>query len=99
VVDAARMRANLDLTHGAIMAERVMMGLAPHLGRQAAHHVVKHACDRVVAEGGTLAQALAREPEVAQLLDAAAITALTDPANGVGSAGAFVDRVVARAGG
>jgi 3-carboxy-cis,cis-muconate cycloisomerase len=99
VVDAARMRANLDLTHGAIMAERVMMGLAPHLGRQAAHHVVKHACDRVVAEGGTLAQALAREPGVAQLLDAAAIAALTDPANGVGSAGAFVDRVVARAGG
>src|SRR5947209_5374749 len=31
-VDAARMRANLDLTGGAIVSEQVMMGLGPHLG-------------------------------------------------------------------
>ncbi len=97
VVDAARMRANIDITHGAIMAESVMMALAPLIGREAAHHAVKHACDRVVAEGGTLAAALAREPEVVGTLDAAAIAAATDPARGLGSAGGFIDRVVARA--
>ena len=51
VVDAARMRRNLDLTGGLIVAEAVMMGLAPHLGRGEAHHVVKHACDVALAEG------------------------------------------------
>ena len=44
-VDAARMRRNLDSTGGLIMAEQVMMGLAPALGRGEAHHVVHHACD------------------------------------------------------
>jgi len=34
VVDESRMRRNLDLTQGLIVAEAVMMGLAPHLGRQ-----------------------------------------------------------------
>jgi len=32
VIDPDRMRANLDLTKGLIVAEAVMMGLAPHLG-------------------------------------------------------------------
>ena len=98
VVDAARMRRNLDLTGGLIVAEAVMMGLAPHLGREPAHHVVKHACDRVLAEGGTLADALAREPEVTACLDRAAIDRLTDPAAYLGSTQDFIDRVLALAG-
>src|SRR5690606_30307481 len=39
-VDEARMRENLDLTGGLIVAEAVMMGLAPVLGRQQAHDIV-----------------------------------------------------------
>jgi len=62
VVDAARMRRNLDTTHGLILAEAVMMGLAPLLGREAAHHLVKHACDAALRDGITLAEALRREP-------------------------------------
>ena len=34
-VDAERMRANLDLTHGLVMSEAVMMALGPHIGRGA----------------------------------------------------------------
>jgi 3-carboxy-cis,cis-muconate cycloisomerase len=97
VVDTARMRANIDITQGAIMAESVMMALAPSIGREAAHHVVKQACDHVVAEGGTLAEALAHAPELAGKLDAAALAALTDPLNGLGSASVFIDRVLVRA--
>jgi 3-carboxy-cis,cis-muconate cycloisomerase len=73
------------------------MGLAPVLGREAAHHAVKHACDLALAERIPLAAALARESSVAARLDAAAIAELVDPARYLGSAGAFVDRVVARA--
>ncbi len=94
VVDAARMRRNLDLTHGLIVAEAVMMGLAPQLGRGEAHHVVKHACDAALAEGIPLADALAREPAVADKLDRAAIERLTDPARYLGSTSAFIDRVL-----
>ncbi len=97
VVDAARMRANLDITHGLIVSEAVMMGLAPMLGRLEAHHVVKHACDVALAERISLADALERDPAVVSHLDRAAIETLIDPRNYLGSAGAFVDRVVAAA--
>jgi 3-carboxy-cis,cis-muconate cycloisomerase len=94
VIDADRMRRNLDLTGGLIVAEAVMMGLAPHIGRGEAHHVVKHACDAALAESIPLADALMREPAVAGRLDRAAIERLTDPAHYLGSADAFIDRVV-----
>jgi len=94
VVDVGRMRHNLVITHGLIMAEAVMMGLAPHIGRGEAHHVVKHACDTALAENIGLADALAREPAVSDKLDRAAIEQLTDPAHYLGSADAFIDRVL-----
>ena len=50
VVDEARMRQNLDMTQGLIVAEAVMMGLAPHLGRQQAHDVVYEACREALAQ-------------------------------------------------
>ncbi len=94
VVDAARMRRNLDATGGLIVAEAVMMGLAPHLGRGPAHDVVHHASDAARAEGIPLAAALQREPAVTARLDAGAIAQLTDPTNYLGSAEAFIDRVL-----
>jgi 3-carboxy-cis,cis-muconate cycloisomerase len=97
VVDADRMRANLGITHGLIMSEAVMMGLAPVLGRGEAHHVVKHACDVALTEHVSLADALARDPAVSARLDRPAIERLIDPANYLGSAEAFVERVLAAA--
>jgi 3-carboxy-cis,cis-muconate cycloisomerase len=98
VVDADRMRANLDITHGLIVSEAVMMGLAPVIGRGEAHHVVKHACDVALAEKISLADALERDPAVSSRLDRAAIEKLIDPANYLGSTHGFVERVVAAAG-
>jgi 3-carboxy-cis,cis-muconate cycloisomerase len=71
-----------------------MMGLAPHIGRGEAHHVVKHACDIALAEHIPLADALARHAGVASRLDRAAIGRLTDPACYLGSADVFIDRVL-----
>jgi 3-carboxy-cis,cis-muconate cycloisomerase len=88
------MRRNLNLTGGLIVAEAVMMGLAPQLGRGEAHHVVKQACDVALAEAIPLADALARDPAVAARLDRAAIERLVDPSRYLGSAGAFIDRVL-----
>jgi 3-carboxy-cis,cis-muconate cycloisomerase len=97
VVDAARMRANLGITHGLIVSEAVMMGLAPLLGRGEAHHVVKRACDLALTEQISLAEALGRDEAVATRLDRSAIEKLIDPATYLGSAHGFIDRVVAAA--
>jgi 3-carboxy-cis,cis-muconate cycloisomerase len=96
-VDEARMRRNLELTHGLIVAEAVMMGLAPHVGRGRAHDIVYGACRTVADNGGSLADALAQIPDVTAHLDRAAIDKLTDPANYLGMAREMVDRVVGRA--
>src|SRR5574341_270264 len=96
IVDEARMRKNLDMTHGLIVAEAVMMGLAPHLGRNEAHDVVYDACRAVAEKGGRLADALARVPEVSKHLDRAALEKLTDPSNYLGAAQEMVDRVVGK---
>jgi 3-carboxy-cis,cis-muconate cycloisomerase len=97
VVDAERMRANLDITHGLIVSEAVMMGLAPVIGRGEAHHVVKHACDVALTEKVSLADALERDPVVSSRLDRAAIEKLIDPANYLGGTQGFIDRVIGRA--
>ena len=96
VVDPARMLRNLASTGGLIAAEQVMMGLAPVLGRGEAHHVVNHACDHALAHGIPLAEALMQEEAVASRMEPDAIAALCDPKNYLGSALAFVDRVLAR---
>lgn len=95
-VDATRMKKNLDMTHGLIVAEAVMMGLAAHLGRNEAHDIVYDACRAVAEQGGNLADALAKVPEVAKHLDRAALERLTDPANYLGASQEMVDRVLGK---
>ncbi len=91
-VDAARMARNLGMTSGLIVAEAVMMGLAPKLGRQVAHDVVYDAC-RAAAEGDRpLLDLLAGDPQVAPHFGRAELERLLDPRNYLGSAGAMVDR-------
>lgn len=96
VVDADRMRHNLGISRGLIVAEAVMMGLAPALGRQQAHDVVYDACRTVNEQGGTLADALSALPQVTQHFDRAAIERLTDPANYLGLAPQMVDFALAQ---
>ncbi|MGN6585144.1 MAG: class-II fumarase/aspartase family protein [Rhizobiaceae bacterium] len=95
IVDKARMAQNLDISKGLIVAEAVMMQMAPLIGRQQAHDVVYGACRVVNEQGGTLAEALAAMPEVTKHFDKAAIARMTDPANYVGLAPQMVDRVIA----
>jgi 3-carboxy-cis,cis-muconate cycloisomerase len=95
VVDEAAMARNLGLTRGLIVAEAVMMGLAPHIGRQEAHDLVYDACRIVNEKGGRLADVLNGMPAVTSRLDPALVERLTDPANYLGLAPQMVDRVLA----
>ncbi len=95
-VDAARMRTNLELTGGQIMAEAVMMGLAPYLGREHAHRIVAARCREAIAGARPLLDVLAEDPEIARHLRRPALARLLDPRNYLGAAAALVDRVIAR---
>ncbi len=94
IVDADRMKHNLGITKGLIVAEAVMMGMAPFIGRQQAHDVVYDACRAVNERGGTLAEALVAIPAVVEHFDRAAIDRLTDPVNYLGLAPQMVDRAI-----
>ena len=94
IVDEAQMAKNLDISRGLIVAEAVMMGLAPQLGRQEAHDVVYDACRAAAEQHITLAQALLADREVTDRIDRATIERLTSPGNYLGLAPDMVDRVL-----
>jgi 3-carboxy-cis,cis-muconate cycloisomerase len=94
IVDAGGMARNLGLTHGLIVAEAVMMGLAPHLGRNEAHHLVYDSCRAAIESGRSLYDVLIENKAIAGPLGAEKLEALTDPANYLGAAQALVDRVL-----
>jgi 3-carboxy-cis,cis-muconate cycloisomerase len=93
VVYPTKMRQNLALTHGLILAEAVMMHLGQFIGRQQAHEVVYAACAQAMANGQSLSTALAATPEVTAHLDPTTLEALLDPANYLGVAGLMIDNV------
>ncbi|MBK8742293.1 MAG: adenylosuccinate lyase family protein [Betaproteobacteria bacterium] len=95
-VDAAKMRANIDLTNGLVMSEAVMMGLGRHIGREYAHDLVYDICREAIRLNRPLLDLLAGHPEINRHLDRAALARLCDPANYLGQSGVMVDRVLAR---
>lgn len=96
-VDAKRMRANLEGGGGLIMAESVMMGLAPHIGRNRAHEEVYAAAGRAIEEGTTLRAQLRDQPEINAHLTPEEVDDLLNPGNYTGAAGDMTDRVLAKA--
>jgi 3-carboxy-cis,cis-muconate cycloisomerase len=94
IVDAGGMAKNLGLTHGLIVAEAVMMGLAPQIGRNEAHDLVYDSCREAIESGRSLYGVLIENKAVAGPLGADRLKALTDPANYLGAAQAMVDRVL-----
>ncbi|NIH87638.1 3-carboxy-cis,cis-muconate cycloisomerase [Amycolatopsis granulosa] len=94
-VDADRMRANLDITGGALLSERVTTALAAEAGRLEAHDAVSACTRRALAGEGALADLLAGDPLVGKHLTRAGIEELLDPAGYLGSARVFTERVLA----
>jgi adenylosuccinate lyase len=78
-LDPERMRRNLDLGGGLIMAEAVMLDLGAQIGRQHAHDVVYDAAQSAFVEGRSFAELLAADHRVTAHLDAKQIAALLDP--------------------
>ena len=90
-LDTERMRVNLDVTRGAVLAERAALWLAPTLGRAEARQVVEDATARA-AKGGT---SLRDELAATDVLDARELDALFDPAGYLGATPTFIDGALA----
>jgi 3-carboxy-cis,cis-muconate cycloisomerase len=88
-VDAARMRANLELGGGLVLAERVTVVLAERIGRGRAQELVAAA-----ATGDSFREALLATPDLP--LGADELDAVLDPAGYLGSSRALVDRALER---
>ena len=94
-VDTAKMRANIDMTHGLVMSEAVMMGLGPYIGREYAHDLVYDLCREAVKQSRPLVDILAEHPEINAHVSRAQLEAFCDPANYLGQAGVMIDQVLA----
>jgi 3-carboxy-cis,cis-muconate cycloisomerase len=94
-VDVARMRSNIDITQGLIMAESVSLALAQHVGRAVAHELIEEACHQAVESGRSLLEVLKSDSRMPEEFSLSHLEDLFDPARYLGEAPAFVDRVLA----
>jgi adenylosuccinate lyase len=93
----ARMRQNLDLSGGLIMAEALMLALGRQIGRQRAHDAVYEAAQASVTQARPFRETLAEDPHVSAGLTAAQVEALLDPARYTGLCRQFAEQGAARA--
>ena len=79
VLKPERMRANLDLTDGLIMAEPMMLALGEYVGRQEAHDIVYDAAQEAAVGDKTFIELLSADKRVIGHLSTGQIEKLLDP--------------------
>jgi 3-carboxy-cis,cis-muconate cycloisomerase len=93
-VDPDRMRKNLDITHGLVMAEAIVLALAGKIGRSEAQKLVEEAAATAVADKRSLQNVLSDDPRVTTHLAGPVLGRLFEPMSYQGTAQTFVDRLV-----
>ena len=94
-VDAVRMRANLDSTHGLVMTEAVAMALAEKTGKSEAHHIVESASRKAIESKQHLRDILSKDPRVTAHLSADRLESLFEPMSYQGVSQTLIDRLLA----
>ena len=94
-----KMRANIEITNGLVMAENVMMALAPKAGRKRAHELVSAACNTAIERGVHLREVLVQDAAIVQFLEPGEIESALDPETYIGAAEQIVDNVLQEANG
>ena len=97
-VDPAAMRRNIDMTHGLVMSEAVMMGLGRHIGREYAHDLVYDICREALQQQRPLLDLLCENAQIMEHVTREQLAAMCDPAHYLGQSGVMVDRVLATMG-
>ena len=94
-VNTDQMLKNLHSTKGLIVAEAVMMGMAPHVGRQRAHDIIYEACRESIEMDCTLLESLLKRDEVTNKMSHSSLSELCDPVNYLGASAKMVEDVLA----
>ena len=92
-----RMRHNLDLSGGLIMAEALMLELGKRIGRQRAHDAVYDAAQATVTERRPFHELLGEDAHVRAHLTTAQVAELSDPAQYTGLCRQFAEDGATRA--
>ncbi len=95
-VDPAAMRRNIDMTHGLVMSEAVMMGLGPFIGREFAHDLVYDICREALKQQRPLLDLLCENAQIMKHVSREQLDAMCEPSNYLGQSGVMVDRVLAQ---
>jgi adenylosuccinate lyase len=94
VVFPERMRENALALGGIAFSQSVLLALVDAgLAREDAYRIVQRAAAEAWDEGASFRDAIAADPEVTALLDAAALDALFDPARFLANLGGVFDRL------
>ena len=97
-VHTERMRANLELTHGALFSQGVLNALVEAgMTRDDAYRIVQHEAQRAWDEGRPFRELLEQEPEVTRRLDPERLDELFDYGRFVRNAGPVWERLAALA--
>ncbi|WP_430831259.1 adenylosuccinate lyase [Escherichia coli] len=92
-----KMRKNLDILGGFMLAERVMFELSEKIGKQTAHELVYEASMQGLEEGVTFSQALSEDPRINTAMTREELEAVLDPTTYVGNAPEQVDKIITQA--
>ncbi len=96
-VHADRMQQNLESTNGLIFAEAVTFALAQHLGKMHAHQLMESACKIALSGNRHLKSVLQEDSSLCAHITLIELDSLFDPRRYLGSAEAFIDRVLQEA--
>ncbi|MBV9520960.1 MAG: 3-carboxy-cis,cis-muconate cycloisomerase [Hyphomicrobiales bacterium] len=94
-VDEAAMRHNLERLNGLVLAERLMLALAPKRGRNEAHHTVEALSRRALAEQRHLRDLALSDESIAAKLSPEVVRRIFDASTYLGASNAFIDNALA----
>ncbi len=97
VLKPERMRANLDLTEGLIMAEPIMLALGEHVGRQEAHDIVYDAAQAAAKGDVSFADLLAADNRFSRHLSQSQMESMLDATQYTGLCSQLAETQAARA--
>ena len=93
-INSSKMSANLDITHGLILAEAVSVALGEKIGRMPAHKIVEKTSRRAMETSRPFPDVLTEDAEIRKHFSAEDVKRLLEPKNYTGSAEAMVEKVL-----
>ncbi|MDB9915621.1 adenylosuccinate lyase family protein [Alphaproteobacteria bacterium] len=93
-VSPENMNKNMNKTNGLIVAESVMMSLAPHIGRQVAHDLVYDCCRDSIKNKVSLIDTLYSNKTISDIFDKEQLIEIVDPASYLGAGPAMAQRLL-----